>query len=211
VIEELITAGVRLVEAGLSPGSSGNLSVRDGDRIMITATGAPLGGLRPEHLAEVDLTGRPLAGPQPSKEVPLHLAFYRRDPEHRAVVHLHSPYAVATACLEPWAEHSAVPPLTPYFVMRVGQAPLLPYRPPGDQGLGDDLRDCPWRIRAALLANHGSVVAGSGPTEAADRAIELEEACRIAVLTAGLPRRLLDADAVAALAEQWSSPWLDRG
>ena len=209
-LDDLLAAGVRVVEEGLSPGSSGNLSVRAGDRIMISGTGAPLGRMRPENIAVLDLDGRHLDGAKPSKEWPLHVAFYRRDPRHQAVVHVHSPSAVAVACLEPWSEHSAVPPLTPYFVMRVGQTPLLPYRRPGDPALGEDLRTCPWELRGALLANHGSVLAGTDLNEAVDRAAELEEACRITLLTSGMPRRELDADAVAELARRWSSPWGER-
>ncbi|QFU90446.1 class II aldolase/adducin family protein [Amycolatopsis sp. YIM 10] len=209
-IDELLAAGVRVVEEGLSPGTSGNLSLRDGDRILLSGTGVSLGRMRPEDIAVLDLDGRVLDGAKPSKEWPLHAAFYRRDDRHRAVVHVHSPSTVAVSCLEPWAEHSAVPPLTPYFVMRVGQTPLLPYRPPGDPGLGEDLRECPWELRAALLANHGSVLAGADLGEAVDRAVELEEACRITLLTSGLARRELDADAAAALARRWSSPWRER-
>ncbi|WP_205215294.1 class II aldolase/adducin family protein [Amycolatopsis albispora] len=206
-LDELLAAGVRVVEEGLSPGTSGNISVRDGDRILLSGTGVSLGRMRPEQVAVLDLDGRLVDGAKPSKEWPLHLAFYQRDEKHRAVVHVHSPSTVAVSCLEPWAGHSAVPPLTPYFVMRVGQTPLLPYRPPGDPGLGEDLRDSPWELRAALLANHGSVVAGTTLGEAVDRAVELEEACRITLLTSGHARRELDEVATAALARQWASPW----
>ena len=206
-VNELIAAGARLVGAGLSPGSSGNLSIREGDRILITGTGSSLGRLRESDIAVLDLDGAHLSGARASKEAPLHVGFYRRDESHRAVVHLHSPFAVAASCLEPWAAHSAVPPLTPYFVMRVGQTPLLPYRHPGDPLLGDDLEHAPWMLRAALLANHGSVVAGTDLDDAVDRAVELEEACRIALLTAQTPRRELEPASVAELAQRWRSPW----
>jgi ribulose-5-phosphate 4-epimerase/fuculose-1-phosphate aldolase len=206
VIDDLLAAGVRVVEAGLSPGSSGNISVRDGDRILLSGTGVSLGGMRPEDVAVLDLEGRHLDGARPSKESPLHVAFYQRDPRHRAVVHVHAASSVAVSCLAPWSDHSAVPPLTPYFVMRVGQTPLLPYRAPGDPALGADLRACPWVMRAALLANHGSVLAGAELEEAVDRAVELEEACRITLLTTGLARRELDKDATAELARRWSTP-----
>lgn len=205
--EALRRAGADLVAAGLSPGSSGNISVRVDDRLMISCTGAALGDLHRGDVAVLDLDGRELDGARPSKEWPLHVAFYRRSRGHGAVVHVHSPSAVALACVAPWAEHSAVPPLTPYFVMRVGQTPLLPYRPPGDPGLGDDLLAAPWEMNAALLANHGQVVAAAGVADAVERAVELEEACRVALATTGLPRRLLDADQVLELARRWSSPW----
>ncbi|MBN9733511.1 MULTISPECIES: class II aldolase/adducin family protein [unclassified Pseudonocardia] len=206
-VDALLTAGARVVADGLSPGTSGNISVRDGDRVLVSGSGTSLGRLGPDDVAVLDLDGRHLDGARPSKEWPLHLAFYARDPEHRAVVHVHSPYAVAASCLEPWSDASAVPPLTPYYVMRVGQTPLLPYRPPGDPGLGDDLRGCPWELRAALLANHGSVVAAADAAQACEMAVELEEACRIALLTTGLPRRELTPDATRELARRWASPW----
>ena len=206
-VDELLAAGARVVADGLSPGTSGNISVRDGDRVLVSGSGTSLGRLGPDDVAVLDLDGRHLGGARPSKEWPLHLAFYARDVAHRAVVHVHSPYAVAASCLEPWSEASAVPPLTPYYVMRVGQAPLLPYRPPGDPGLGDDLAACPWELRAALLANHGSVLAGRDAAEACERAVELEEACRITLLTTGLPRRELTPEATRHLAARWSSPW----
>lgn len=206
---ELAAAGARLVEAGLSPGSTGNISVLSNDDILMSGTRTSLGALTDDGIAVLDPDGRHLGGAKPSKEWPLHAAFYRRDTAFRAVVHVHSASAVAASCLEPWAEHSAVPPLTPYFVMRVGQTPLLPYRAPGDPKLGEDLFGCPWEIRAALLANHGSVVVGRDLDEAVDRAAELEEACRVALLTHGLPRRELDPDQVAELAHRWDSPWLE--
>ncbi|GAA2070697.1 class II aldolase/adducin family protein [Microbacterium hatanonis] len=206
-VDELIAAGARLVEAGLSPGSSGNLSIRDDDRILITGTGSSLGRLAEADIAVLDLDGTRISGARSSKESPLHVGFYRRDDAYRAVVHLHSPYAVAASCLEPWAPHSAVPPLTPYFVMRVGQTPLLPYRHPGDPELGRDLEHAPWMLRAALLANHGSIVAGTDMADAVDRGVELEEACRISLLTAQTPRREIDPEGVAELAARWDSPW----
>lgn len=210
-VDALVRAGALLVDAGLSPGSSGNISVRDGDRLVVSGTGVTLGRLRPEDVAVLDLDGHWLDGARPSKEWPLHAAFYRRARGHGAVVHVHSPSAVAMACLEPWSEHSAVPPLAPYFVMRVGQTPLLPYRHPGDPGLGEDLLASPWELNAALMANHGQVVAGADLAVAVERAIELEEACRVALATAGLPRRVLDDQQVGELARRWSSPWTPLG
>ncbi|MFD2795766.1 class II aldolase/adducin family protein [Promicromonospora vindobonensis] len=203
----LVESGRQLVAAGLSPGSSGNVSVLTGDRILISGTGSSLGHLSAADLAHVGPDGTYLGGARASKETPLHVAFYRRDAGHRAVVHVHSPHAVALACLAPWAAHNAIPPLTPYFVMRVGQTPLLPYRHPGDPALGDDLFAAPWPLRAALLANHGAVVAGSSLDEAVDRATELEEACRIALLTAGSTRRELTPEQIQDLAGRWGSPW----
>ncbi|MCW4465403.1 class II aldolase/adducin family protein [Glutamicibacter sp. MNS18] len=207
ILEQLINAGRKLVDLGLSPGSSGNLSAREGDRILVTGTGASLGQLSASDFAEVSLDGEHLGGARASKETPLHVGFYQRSEEHRSVIHLHSPQAVAQSCREPWAAHNAIPPLTPYYVMRVGQTPLLPYRHPGDAALGEDLRSAPWPLQAALLANHGSVVAGRDLDEAIDRAVEVEEACRIALLTERHDRRELTPVQILELATRWKSPW----
>jgi ribulose-5-phosphate 4-epimerase/fuculose-1-phosphate aldolase len=203
----LIAAGRALVDAGLSPGSSGNLSVRDGERILMTGTGTSLGALQITDIAVLGADGTHLDGPKPSKEVSLHLALYAKNPDHSAVVHVHSPYAVAVSCLAPWSEHSAVPPLTPYALMRVGQTPLLPFAAPGDPGMGDLIRDSPHAFRAALLANHGAVVSGEDLTRAVDSMVELEEACRITVLTDGADRRLIEPDQVLAITARWDMPW----
>ncbi|MCP3427087.1 class II aldolase/adducin family protein [Rothia sp. AR01] len=210
-VTELIETGRRLDRAGISPGSSGNLSVRTSDRILMSGTGTSLGHLAEEDIAVLDLEGRWLSGARPSKEVPLHAAMYAREPGHRAVVHLHSPQSVAVACLEPWSELSAVPPITPYFLMRVGQTPLIPFVPPGSPLMGDAVLAAPGRFRAALLANHGQVTAGADLAAAADAAVELEEACRITLLTDGRARRLLDPETAAGLAAAWGTHWDDAG
>ncbi|MDQ1082456.1 MULTISPECIES: class II aldolase/adducin family protein [Microbacterium] len=207
VIDDLIAAGRTLVDAGLSPGSSGNVSVRDGDRLLMSGTGTRLGELTVHDIAVLDARGVARSAVRPSKEVSLHVAMYERTPEHTAVVHVHSPSTVALSCLQPWADHSAVPPLTPYALMRVGQVPLLDYVPPGDPAMGDLIRDCPHPFRAALLANHGAVVGGVDLAGAVDSAIELEEACRITLLTHGMPRRLIAPDQVRALTARWGTPW----
>ena len=204
---DLIDAGRALVDAGLSPGTSGNISAIDGERILVSGTGTSLGSLSEGDFAQLGLDGTVIGGAKASKETPLHVGFYRRDASHRAVVHVHSPQAAAFSCTAPWSEISAVPPLTPYFVMRVGRTPLLPYRMPGSAQLGEDIHREPGEFRAALLANHGSVVAGRTLAEAVERAVELEEACRIALLTDPATRRELTAEQIAELSERWNSPW----
>ncbi|NKQ51742.1 aldolase [Amycolatopsis sp. K13G38] len=207
MIDELVAAGHRLAAAGISPGTSGNLSMRDGDRILITGTGADLGRLRAADIAEVGADGTHRAGPRPSKEVAVHLAMYARNPGHTATVHVHSPHAVAVACLPPWSEASALPPLTPYFVMRVGQTPLIPYRAPGDPELGTLVAGHPLEFRAALLANHGQVTSGTSLDDALTAAVELEETCRIALLTDGRRPRTLEAAAIAELTGRNGTAW----
>jgi len=209
--DRLVAAGRALVDAGLSPGSSGNLSVRDGERILMTATGTQLGALTPEALAVLDGTGRHIDGPVPSKEVSLHLALYAKNAGDSAVVHVHSPFAVAVSCLPPWSGHSAVAPLTPYVLMKLGQTPLLPFLAPGDPSMGSLVGDSDLPFRGALLANHGAVVGGVDPESAVAAMIELEEACRIAMLTHGTDRRLIPEEQIRAITGRWGTPWTPRG
>lgn len=208
-IDDLIAAGARVAAAGISPGSSGNVSILAGDLVYMTGTGTDLGRLSEPDIAVVTLEGEFVRGAKPSKELALHLAFYAKNPGHSAVVHLHSPFAVAASCLEPWSEASAIPPLTPYFVMRVGQTPLVPFRVPGDPDLAAQLLALPLPFQGALLANHGQIVSATGLDAAIEAAIELEEACRITLLTDGKSRRLLPADDVAELAARWGTPWTE--
>lgn len=203
--------GRHLESLGLSPGSSGNISVRVGDRVHISATGQPLGSLSQDQLSVMELTAEGLehvSGPRPSKEHGLHGALYHRDPEAVCVVHLHSTHAVAASCLPPWTEHSALPPLTPYLLMRVGNLPLIPYHAPGDADQARLLRDLPITCHGAMLQNHGPVVAGSSVSEAVDRAIEIELASQTALLVGQAPGvRLLTDSEAEHLAATYHQPW----
>ncbi|QDW63365.1 class II aldolase/adducin family protein [Oerskovia sp. KBS0722] len=203
----LCAAGRRLVDLGLSPGASGNVSVRWGDRVLVSPTGVPLGALRPDDVSVLDLDGAPVRGGRPSKEVPLHLAMYRRGPEVAAVVHVHSAHAVAYSCLPPWSTTSALPPFTPYLVMRVGQVPLVGYAPPGSDELATRLDDVQVDFRGALLAHHGSIVGAVGLDAAVDAAVEIEEAARVALALHGTAARVLPDDAVRDLADRYGTPW----
>ncbi|GHH72494.1 class II aldolase [Streptomyces sulfonofaciens] len=205
--QELVDAGARIAAAGMSPGSSGNISMREGDRVVMSPTGADLAALRADELSVLDLGGTLLSGPRPSKEFPFHRAFYRRAPATAAVVHVHSLKATAVSCTPPWSAHSAVPPLTPYFVMRVGQTPLIPYADPGDAAQADAIEALRFPFRAALLQNHGSIAAGTTIHEAVETAVELEQTCAV-LLSLGEKRfQPLEAAAVSRLAERYSSPW----
>ncbi|MFE3738826.1 class II aldolase/adducin family protein [Streptomyces sp. NPDC059096] len=206
---ELARAAAHLASLGLSPGSSGNISVREGDRILITPTGADLAALDPDALSVLRLDGTHADGPRPSKEFPLHLAFYRRESATGAVVHLHSRHAAAVSCRPAWSDRSAVPPLTPYFVMRVGQTPLLPYAHPGDPAQAAELERLPFPCRAALLQNHGPVVAGTGLRAATEAAVEIEEVSALLLLLGAHPTRLLTTAEAAALAAKYGSYWTE--
>ncbi|GAB2685418.1 aldolase [Saccharopolyspora gloriosae] len=205
--KELVAAGARLAALGLSPGSSGNLSVRVGDRMLLTPTGADLAELDPEALSELSLHGEHLAGPRPSKEFPLHGAFYRRDPGTGAVVHLHSRNAAGVACLAPWSPRSAIPPLTPYFVMRVGQSPLIPYAAPGDPAQADVLEALDFDFRAALLQNHGPITSGATLAAAVDAAVEIEEVSALLLRLGSHRPRLLEPEQIRELTAKYGTTW----
>jgi ribulose-5-phosphate 4-epimerase/fuculose-1-phosphate aldolase len=196
---ELVAAGRALAARGLSPGTSGNLSVRAGDGWLATPTNAALGALDPARLSRLDAGGRHVDGDPPTKEVPLHLAVYEQRPEAQAIVHLHSTHAVAVACLDGVDPDDVLPPLTPYYVMRVGRLPLVPYGRPGDAALAEAVRARARESHALLLANHGPLVAGATLAAAAAAAEEIEETAKLVLLLEGRPVRRLTAEQVAEL------------
>jgi ribulose-5-phosphate 4-epimerase/fuculose-1-phosphate aldolase len=212
LLETMCTAGRQLEALGLSPGSSGNISSRVGDELHMSPTGVALGSMSPDTLAVLSPGAQGgythVRGPRPSKEVALHDVFYRSDPEARCVIHLHSTYAVAASCLPAWSAYSALPPITPYLLMRVGNMPLVPYAPPGDADQAHSLLDLDFQFHAALLQNHGPVVAGTSVEEALARAVEVEEAAKIALaLGHRADVRLLDEQEAAVLSARYGQPW----
>ena len=189
--DELVEIGRMLYGRGLSPGTSGNLSVRTDDGFLMTPTNSSLGALDPARLSVLDADGTHVDGDPPTKEVWLHLAMYAERPEANAIVHLHSTYSVAVACLDDVNEDDVLPPLTPYYVLRVGRLPLVPYGRPGDQSLADEVRARARDAHALLLANHGPIVAAPTLAAAAAAAEEIEETAKLVLLTRGMKTRLL--------------------
>ena len=202
--DALITAARHLAARGLSPGSSGNLSIRVGGRVLLTPTGSSLSRVEVDDLAELDLAGEHLGGGRPTKEWAVHVAAYVADAALAAVVHLHAPASTAVSCLppEPEPEHelAALPAYTPYRVMSLGEVPLVPYAAPGDAALGAAVGA---RIaaghRVLLLANHGSVTAAPTLDRAVDLAEELEASAALALTLAGRGARELTEEQRAAL------------
>lgn len=193
--------GASIFARGLTPGRTGNLSCRIEDEIVVTPTGVSLGSLDPSQLAIIDLEGRPIRGARPSKEAVMHAALYRARPTAQGVVHLHSTHAVAVSCLADIDERSALPPLTAYFAMRVGQLPLVPYFAPGDPALSIAVEEMAHEHHAMLLANHGSIVVADDLLSAADAAEEIEETARLWLLLLHQSTRALTCAQVNALAE----------
>lgn len=196
--DEIVTLGRALYDRGITPGRTGNLSVRVGDQVLLTPTGVSLGRLDVAGLSLVSLDGTHLRGGAPTKEATLHLALYERFPEVGAVAHGHTTHAVAWSCRTDLDVANALPPLTAYFAMRVGRLPLIGYFPPGDPALAHELRAV--NARCALLANHGSIASGSTLEAAVDALEEIEETSRIALLLGSIPFRPLTADQVQHLA-----------
>ncbi|MCF8151822.1 MAG: aldolase [Burkholderiaceae bacterium] len=188
-----------LYERGLTHGSTGNLSVRLGDGWLLSPTGASLGELDPARLSRLDAEGRHVGGDQPTKESFLHLAMYQQRPGSGAVVHLHSTHSVALSLLDELDPADLLPPLTAYYIMRIGTLPLVPYYPPGDLALADAVRALAGKYHAMLLANHGPVVAGSTLAAATDAIEELEATSRLYLLLRGERLRLLTPEQCAEL------------
>lgn len=198
--ERIVAVARSLFERGLTHGSTGNISARlADDRWLVTPTGSSFGTLEAARLSLMDDAGRLLAGDAPSKEAVLHRAVYRERPRAGAVVHLHSTHSVAVSVLRDVDPEDVLPPLTAYYVMRVGTLPLLPYFPPGDPALADAVARCAGRHHALLLANHGPVVAGRTLEAAGDAVEELEATARLFLALNGRACRCLDADQVATL------------
>ena len=178
--DEICRVGASLFQRGLTFGSTGNISLRltDGDYLM-TPTNASLGTLDPAKLSRFDATGRFVDGDPATKEAFLHFSMYGQRPDARAVVHLHSTHSVAVSILADVDPTDVLPPLTAYFVMRVGRLPLVPYFPPGDETLAKAVEKLAGRHHAVLLANHGPVVAGSSLASAQFATEELEETAKL--------------------------------
>ncbi|HET7043255.1 MAG TPA: 3-oxo-tetronate 4-phosphate decarboxylase [Gaiellaceae bacterium] len=199
--EAIAAHGRSLFARGLSPGTSGNISVRSGDGFLMTPTGAPFGALDPARLSRLDAAGEHVDGDPPTKERPLHLAIYEEHPGARAIVHLHSTHAVAVACLDDVDPEDVLPPLTPYYAMRVGRLPLVEYARPGDPALAEAVRLRARESHALLLANHGPIVAGPSLDAAASAVEEIEETAKLALLLRGMPVRLLTPAQLAELGQ----------
>ena len=203
--EEICRYGRSLFERGLTPGSSGNISLRleDGGW-LVTPTNASLGFLDPARISRLDAEGRHLAGDKPTKEIPLHTALYATRGSARAIVHLHSTHAVALTMLPEIDPRAALPPMTPYYLMRAGETALVPYYRPGDPDVADAIRGLAGKYSSVLLANHGPVVAGDSLEAAVFATEELEETAKLYLLLRNLNPRFLSPAQVADLVKTFS-------
>lgn len=203
VRDEIVAVGRSIFNRGLTAGSTGNISVRltDGTMLM-TPTNASLGSLDPETLSHLDAGGTLLSGDKPTKEAFLHTCMYCARSDDHAVVHLHSTHAVAVSMIEGLNPDDLLPPLTAYYVMRVGRLPLIPYFAPGDKALAEAVDQKAGKHHAVLLANHGPVASGTTLANAQYATEEIEETAKLFLLLGNRPFRPLTPEQVDALQQK---------
>lgn len=204
--EQICLLGKSLFDRGLTVGSSGNISARtDEGNWLMTPTNSCLGRLDPARLSLVDAQGKLLGGDKPTKESFLHLSMYSERPDAGAVVHLHSTHSVAVSVLADIDKNEPIPPITAYYVMKIGKLKLLPYYAPGDMSLANAVREVAAKHHAILLANHGPIVAGKSLESAVYACEELEETAKLFLLLRPNRMNILDADQIAELQVKWPS------
>ena len=198
--EEICWFGKSMFDRGLTAGSSGNISARTQDGAwLMTPTNSCLGRLDPAALSKVDASGNLVSGDKPTKEAFLHLSMYAERPSAGAIVHLHSTHSVAVSVLADVDPTEPIPPITAYYVMKIGKLALLPYYAPGDLTLANAVREVAAKHHAVLLANHGPVVAGKDLDAAVYATEELEETARLYLLLRGNKLRILSPGQVEEL------------
>ncbi|MBP5979876.1 MAG: aldolase [Halomonas sp.] len=206
--ERICLLAKSLFDRGLTGGSTGNISARTPDGgLLVSPTGTSFGRLDPGRLSRFDPTGRLIEGDPPTKEMPLHTAFYDTRSQTGAVVHLHSCHSVALSMLPEADPENFLPPLTPYGIMRLGKVQLLPYFMPGDPAMGEAVRGLAGRRSAVMLANHGPVVAGTNIEAACNAIEELEDTARLAILTRGMSPKMLSNAQVQAIVTKFRPDW----
>ena len=197
--DQIAQFGNALYAQGLAHGSAGNMSAKLDDGILITPTNTCMGRLDPERIAKVSFDGRLISGDPPSKELFLHLALYEERTSDQAIVHLHSTSSVAVGCMADVDPEDVLPPLTAYYVMKVGKLPLIPYFRPGDRSLAQAIRTRAKEHHAMLLANHGPIVSGKSLDSAVYSIEELEQTARLYLMLHPHEVRLLTKDQVDEL------------
>jgi len=208
-LRELIcTLAKSMFDRGLTGGSTGNISARTSDGgLLVSPTGTSFGRLDPARLSHFDATGRLVDGDQPTKEMPLHAAFFETRSTAGAVVHLHSCHAVALSMMPDADADNFLPPLTPYAIMKLGKVQLLPFFRPGDPAMGDAVRGLAGKRSAVMLANHGPVVAGKDVEAACNAIEELEDTARLAMMMRGVQASMLTPPQIADLVTHFDVEW----
>jgi ribulose-5-phosphate 4-epimerase/fuculose-1-phosphate aldolase len=201
--DAIVRYGRSMFERRLTFGGSGNISARLADGWLMTPTNVALDRLDPARLSKLDAEGRLVSGDPPTKEALLHIAMYRERATAKAVVHLHSTHSVAVSCLADVNADDVLPPITAYYVMRVGSLPLVPYYPPGDRDLANAVAKLAGKHHAVLLANHGPVVAGTSLDAAVGAIEELEETAKLFLLLRNEKTRWLTPEQIAEVRRRY--------
>ena len=197
-----------MFDRGLTGGSTGNISARTDDGgLLVSPTGTSFGRLDPARLARFDANGRFIDGDKPTKEMPLHSAFYDTRTTTGAVVHLHSCHSVALSMMPEVDPDNFLPPMTPYSIMKLGKVKLLPFFMPGDPAMGAAVRGFAGKRSAVMLANHGPVVAGTDVEAACNAIEELEDTAKLAMLMRGYDAKMLTAEQVNQVVSQFNVEW----
>ena len=206
--EQICLLAKSMFDRGLTGGSTGNISARTPDGgLLVSPTGTSFGRLDPGRLARFDAKGDLIDGDKPTKEMPLHSAFYDTRSSTGAVVHLHSCHSVAWSLMPDVDADNFLPPLTPYSIMKLGKVKLLPFFLPGDPAMGDAVRGLAGKRSAVMLANHGPVVAGKDVESACNAIEELEDTARLAILMRGYDAKMLTPEQVTAVVTKFDVDW----
>ncbi|WP_340302536.1 3-oxo-tetronate 4-phosphate decarboxylase [Roseobacter sp. HKCCD7870] len=206
--EQICLLAKSMFDRGLTGGSTGNISARTEDGgLLVSPTGSSFGRLDPAELSRFDAAGQHIAGLKPTKEMPLHSAFYETRKSAGAVVHLHSCHSVAWSMMPEIDPGNVLPPLTPYAIMKLGKVQLLPFFMPGDAAMGEALRSLGGKRSAVLLANHGPVVAGKDVEAACNAIEELEETAKLAIMMRGFDARALTPAQVRDVVRKFEVEW----
>lgn len=208
--EQICELAKSMFDRGLTGGSTGNISARTEDGgLLVSPTGTSFGRLDPARLSRFNSKGRLVSGDQPTKEMPLHSAFYDTRSQAGAVVHLHSCHSVALSLMPDADDDNFLPPLTPYAIMKLGKVKLLPFYRPGDPQMGEAVRGLAGKRSAVMLANHGPVVAGKDVEAACNAIEELEDTARLAIMMRGYNPKMLTEAQVKDLVTRFDVEWDD--
>ncbi|HZN47392.1 MAG TPA: aldolase [Ramlibacter sp.] len=209
--EEICRVGKSLFDRGYVHATAGNISVRLDDGFLITPTDACLGFLDPATLSKVDADGRQLAGAPASKTLALHRRIYGASRAAGCVIHTHSTHCVALTLSDPHGD--LLPPITPYFVMKVGHVPVVPYHRPGATEAGEAVAELIGRyaaqgmpLRAVMMTRLGPNVWHDTPAQAMAVLEELEETAKLWQLSSPRPEPL-SPEAIQELRVAFGARW----
>jgi ribulose-5-phosphate 4-epimerase/fuculose-1-phosphate aldolase len=207
--EQICILASSMFQRGITHGSTGNISVRlEDDDILVTPSGSSFGRLDPNDIVKITKSGQFIGSLTPTKELPLHKAFYEtRGLKSGAVVHLHSTHSVALSMLPGIDEDSVLPSYTPYSIMLLGKVKLLPFFVPGDPAMGDAIRGLAGKRSAVLLANHGPVVSGKDLESSVNAIEELEATAKLALILKGADAKALDNAQINSVVKKFNVEW----